>query len=121
MGHGRFEDMRFWATAPLAAMVLVLFATYFWGRRQFGLTVWAYPWAILVGIPLAIGNLTYNVIVATFVFSRLPVWRNTEGGFSPFFTTRIKAYRRAGSTRLVEYLAACINDFDPGHFADREA
>lgn len=116
MRQDTFTDIRFWLTAWLAAAVLLIFGLYFWGRRQFGHTVLQYPWALFVGLPMAIGNMAYNIVVATFVFWRLPVWSNTEGGLSPFFTTRLKEYRRHGSSRLVEYIASCINDFDPGHF-----
>lgn len=118
----RLTDILFWLTGPVAALVLLCFGLYFWGRRRFGHTALQYPWALLVGLPMAIGNVGYNVIFATFVFQKLPPLRNAEGRISPYFTTRLNHYRRRGeSARLVNYLVAAINEFDPGHFADIEA
>lgn len=116
--QGRFTDLRFWALAWLAVPPLVLFALYFWGRRRIGDGLLQYPWALAVGLPMAVGNVAFNVLVASLIFLRLPVWRNGDGAFSPYFTTRIKHYRRAGiESRLCDYLAAVINLYDPGHFA----
>lgn len=112
-----FTDLRFWCLAPLAVPPLILFAVYFWGRRRVGDGWLQYPWGLLVGLPMAVGNVYFNVIVATLIFGRLPVWRNGEGEFSPFFTTRIKRYRRDGvEPRLSGYMASVINIYDPGHF-----
>lgn len=111
-------DIRFWIVAPVAAVVLALFGLYFWGLRKFGHTFLRYPWALTVGLSMGVGNILWNMI-ASFVFLRLPVWRNEAGGFSPFFTTRLKSYRREGyAPRLVNYLIGAIQRFDPDHFGD---
>lgn len=118
--HSRGFDvanLRFMLTGPAAFITLALFGLYFWGLRLIGKTLLRYPWALLVGVPFAISNIIYNVVFASFVFWRFPVWLNTRGQFSPFFTTRIKSYRREAEDPLVEYLAGAINRFDPGHFA----
>ena len=90
--HSRGFDvanLRFMLTGPAAFITLALFGLYFWGLRLIGKTLLRYPWALLVGVPFAISNIIYNVVFASFVFWRFPVWLNTRGQFSPFFTTRM--------------------------------
>ena len=120
MRGGTFQDVRFWLVAPVAAFVILIFGLYFWGlRKGFGGSWVKYPWALFVGLPMAIGNIGWNVIFASFVFMRPPVWKNESGEFSPFFTTRLKAYRLAGSSRLVDYFIGAIQIFDPDHFGGK--
>lgn len=109
-------DIRFWLVAPVAAVALTLFALYHWGLRKFGHTLLRYPWALTVGLCMGVGNVIWNLI-ASFVFLRPPVWLNEDGKLSPFFTTRLKAYRKEGfAPRLVNYLIGAIHKYDPGHF-----
>lgn len=114
-------DIRFWIVAPVAAVALALFALYHWGLRKLDHMLGAkalliVPWALLVGLPMGIMNVVWN-LVASFVFLRSPVWFNEDGGFSPFFTTRLKAYRKEGFARqLVNYLIGAIQRYDPEHF-----
>lgn len=67
------------------------------------------------GLLTAVTNPLYNVFVASFIFLRPPVWRNDDGRFIPFFTTRLKANR---GSPLVEHLVQVINSYDPGHFTE---
>ncbi|MDX5370197.1 MAG: hypothetical protein LPL29_12565 [Alphaproteobacteria bacterium] len=118
MNQDRFAYFRWLICGPFVAVVLALFALYFTGRRKWGLdrrpVEWI--WAALVGLPMAVANIVLlNMILATFIFLRPPVWQNTRGEFSPFFTTRIKAYRREGSP-LADHIAQVVNTWDEGHF-----
>lgn len=111
-------DVLFWLTAPVAGFAVLIFGLYFWGLRRWGHTVARYPWGLTAGVAMVVANVAYNVVVGSIVFRSLPPWRNASGGFSPFFTTRLKLYRQTGRDAvLVAYLEAVINKFDPGHFS----
>jgi hypothetical protein len=114
----RAAYIRYLLCAPVTLVALTLFGLYFTGRRKWGMDhgPQEYLWALLVGLPMAIGNVTYNLIFATFIFGSFPPVYNAEGKVSLFFTTRIKYLRLQGSN-LAEHFASVINDYDPGHFA----
>lgn len=113
--HGLIYILSF-ALLWMATPALIAFALYFWGLRRFGHTALRYPWALTVGLTMGLLNVTWNLL-SSLIFLRLPVWRNESGALSPFFTTRLKAYRRDSyAPILTGFLIAVISFFDPDHF-----
>ena len=109
---------RYLLCAPFTLIALGAFALYF-GVRNAGYFRKGLPmilWGATAGVLTAATNPLYNVFIASFVFLRPPVWFNESGQFSPFLTTRLKAYRKEGPSFLVDHLVTVINSYDPGHF-----
>ena len=105
---------RYHLVAPLTSLGLFFFCLYY---RFLPKNVLKYPWALTAGLATAVTNVLYNILVATFVFWRPPVWKNESGEFSPFFTTRLKYYRKHNiEPEITQEYMRRINECDPGHF-----
>lgn len=123
-GNEGLAYFRYLICAPATVICLGLFALYFTGRNKWGirkeragrLAEWL--WAALVGVPMVIGNVTYNWICGTFIFLQFPPLRDPDdGSFSTFFTNRLKTYIRTGQyPNLTFHLTRAINEWDDGHF-----
>lgn len=110
--------LRFLLVAPAALIALTLFGLYFTFRNSsYAEGVFKYPVALVVGLPMVITNVIWNVLYASFIFLELPPFLNDKGQFSPFFTTRIKKYKADGrSDPMIEWFIWAVNSFDPDHF-----
>jgi len=120
MEASRFAWLRFLLAAPFAAIALIIFGWYFTGLNHWGMRKGPqkYVWGLLFGTPMALANMTWNLIFATFVFWKLPPFKDDEGKFSVFFTTRIKKYRKEGTDiDMANLYAKLVRDWDPGHFS----
>ncbi len=115
----KYTWLRFLLLGPIALIPITIFALYFTGLNRWGIrNSWLkYPWALLVGLPMAITNSIWNIIFATFIFWSLPPLRNASGDISLFFTTRIKSYLASGTNKdLALVFATIVNYWDKDHF-----
>lgn len=121
MNANRLQWIRFLIAGPFAAIALMVFGFYFVGLRDWGLRdSWLkYPWALVFGTCAGIANVSWNLIGATFVFWKLPVFRDEDGNLSMFFTTRINKYRKEGTDKdMADLYAKLVNQWVPGHFSE---
>ncbi len=118
---------RYYLAFPLTLIAVMLYGSYTmpreWLKKIFGDKSVLYYTTLLFLLPFGliagITNLIYNFTVGSFVFGEWPVMKNEKGGFSPFFTTRIKSY--LNGTHLIKHIvgmkyAHLVNKVDPGHF-----
>lgn len=93
----RFE-VTYLVFAPITLLMLVSFILVDWSRDNFK------PLLLLIGVPFAIMDILYNIVVGSLLFMEWPrEW---------LFTTRLK--RHIGDWR-VERFARVLNKVDPGH------
>jgi hypothetical protein len=121
MEASRLQWMRFSIAGPFAALALFMYGSYFVGYDDWGIrNSWLkWPWIIVFGTLAVIANVSWNLIGASFVFLRPPVFRDEDGNLSLFFTTRITKYRKEGIDKdMSDLYAKLINQWVPGHFED---
>jgi hypothetical protein len=119
MNASRLKWLRFLIAGPFAALALFLYGFYFVGLREWGIeNSWLkYPWVLVFGTLAAIANVSWNFIGASFVFLKPPVFRDSEGNFSMYFTTRITKYRQENTDKdMADLYAKLVNQWLPGHF-----
>lgn len=107
----RLTLLRFLLVGPLTFIALASFALYF-GARNAGYFRNGLPmvlWGATAGTLTAVTNVTFNWVVATFIFWELPR--------TVFTTDRLGDLRERGS-RIAAFLAEQINAWDPGHFGE---
>lgn len=93
----RFE-VTYLVFAPVTLFMLVFFALVDWLRDKHKVAFW------VVGVPFAILDVIYNVVIGSLLFMEWPrEW---------LFTTRLK--RHVGDWR-VERFARVLNKIDAGH------
>lgn len=121
MNASRIQWLRFLIAGPFAALALLTYGFYFVGYRDWGFRdSWLkWPWILAFGSLAGIANVSWNLIGASFVFLKPPVFRDNEGNFSLFFTTRIAKYRENGIDKdMADVYAKLVNQWVPGHFKE---